>query len=509
MSRWRIILVLLLIAAPFLCLAVLGSWYLWRERLMLLVWWPLFGLSVLGYFLAWYWQRRKRLLRPIDFTPPLEWTQRDREAWALVETRARAAGQLDPARLVDLNCYLDTAREMAVELGRFYHPGPADPLEAVTIPEVLAVIEHAAHDLAELTEAYLPAAHLLTLRNWRQAKKVIDWYPVFDRVYWLASALLSPFETVQRYLASQVGVSLPFQGIQEDAIAFLYTAFVHRVGTWLIEMNSGRLRIGASRYRELKTAHLAEDPSAAAERVQELTITLLGQVNVGKSSVINALLGEQRARTNVVPQTSEVTRYELKLPDIPTRLVLLDTVGYGQAGPKADQVRATQNAVHGSDLVLLVLHARNPARKADLEMLQALNGWFRERPDLKAPPMLGVLTHIDLLSPVMEWSPPYDWRQPKRPKEEQIAQAVASAKEELSPYLLDVVPVCTAAGKVFGIEEGLLPALLQALDEARAVALVRCVRGEASAARARKLMQQILAVSVQAGKLILDRLAKP
>jgi predicted GTPase len=511
MSRWRILVVFFLVIAPFLALAVLGSYYLWRAGLMLWVWWPLFGLTALGYFLAWYWQRRRTLLRPVDFTPPVEWTDRDREAWRLVEERARKAPEVDPGRLVEINFYVDTARDMALELARVYYPRAEDFYSSVTVPELLAAVEHAAHDVAEVVDQYLPGGHLLTLRNWRQVRKAVDWYPTLNRAYWLVSALIWPMSTVQRYLASQVGVSLPFKAIQENALAFLYTAFVHRVGTYLIDLNSGRLRVGATRYRELKEGKLGEpeeQAAAAAERVQQLTITVAGQVKAGKSSLINALLGEQRARTDVVPRTAEITAYELKLPDVPTRLALLDTVGYNQAGPRADQLKATREAARQSDLVLLALHARNPARQADVELLHDLERWFAEHPDLKRPPIIGVLTHIDLLSPSLEWSPPYDWRQPKRPKEEQIAQAVAAAREQLGKLVADVVPVCTAAGKVLGVEEWLLPALVQALDEARAVALVRCIRAESNTGRAWKTVQQLIAVSLEAGRVLLEQYGK-
>src|SRR5262249_19962714 len=154
---------------------------------------------------------------------------------------------------------------------------------------------------------------------------------------------------------------------------------VHRLGTYLIDLNSGRLRVGATRYRELLAAHApgaAVAPKDGADQIGQLTITLLGQVKAGKSSLINALLGEQRARTDVLPATHGVERYDLQTPGIPTRLVLLDTVGYGHAGPKADQLAATREAAQKSDLLLLVLHARNPARQADVAMLDDLRTWF-------------------------------------------------------------------------------------------------------------------------------------
>jgi GTPase SAR1 family protein len=82
----------------------------------------------------------------------------------------------------------------------------------------------------------------------------------------------------------------------------------------------------------------------AVDQVREVTVALVGQVKAGKSSLVNALLGEQRARTDVLPATGGVERYQLQPPDIPTRLVLLDTVGYAHAGPRADQLAATREA---------------------------------------------------------------------------------------------------------------------------------------------------------------------
>ena len=89
-------------------------------------------------------------------------------------------------------------------------------------------------------------------------------------------------------------------------------------------------------------------------------------------------------------------------------------------------------------------------------MLDELKKWFDARPDLRSPPVIGVLTHIDLLSPAMEWSPPYNWQSPTRPKEVHIRDALAAARTQLGDRLASLVPVCTAAGKVYGVEEALL-----------------------------------------------------
>jgi hypothetical protein len=124
-------------------------------------------------------------------------------------------------------------------------------------------------------------------------------------------------------------------------------------------------------------------------------------------------------------------------------------------------------------------------------MLKALRAWFVAQPDLRTPPILGVLTHIDLLSPALEWAPPYDWVEPRRPKEQQIHQARAALKEQLGDYLVGIVPLCTAPGKLYGLEEWLWPTLASLLDEARAVALLRCIRGEANTGKVRKILRQL------------------
>jgi len=516
LKNWRVLVLVSLVAAPVVFLVGYGSYQLWWSGWSFWAWWPMTGCLMLAYVLGLYWQRRKRLLT-VDFTPPLHWTDRDRQAWLLVEARAKAAAKLGADKLSAVPFYVETAQDMAIELARFYHPRAEDPIGSLTIPEMLAVVELAAHDLAQMVEEYLPGGHLLTVNNWRQAKQVSNWYQAADNVYWLIAALFNPINTGLRYAATQAGLSRPLQMLQENLLLWFYTAYVHRLGMYLIDLNSGRLRVGAARYRALLQEHTPSQvpgtrdgtamPAEAdsADQVQRVTLTLMGQAKAGKSSLINAVLGEQRARTDVVPATAEITRYELQPEGVPTRLVLLDTVGYGHAGPKQDQLRSTQDAAQQADLLLLVLHATNPARQADLEMLQALRQWFAARPDLKMPPVLGVLTHIDLLRPSLEWSPPYDWQQPKRPKEQQIAQAVAASRAQLDQYLVGVVPVCAAPRKVHGVEEWFLPALAELLDQAHAVALLRCLRAEADTAKVRKVFFQMLAAGKQLVKALWEQ----
>ncbi len=521
MSRWRLAVVAVLLGGPFAALALFGWYFLWL-RWGIWTWWPLAACMALGYGLALYWQRQRRLLPLAELPPPGHWTDRDRRASRLVEDRLARAPDLTYEQLTSFDFYHKTTMDMARELAAFYHPDATDPLTHLTAPEVLAVAELVSHDLAELVDKYMPGGHRLSLHDWQEAHKwarrLTAGYQVYTNVSWALSALFNPVSTAARYAASRAGLTAPVQMFQQDLLVWFYRQYVRQLGTYLIELNSGRLRVGATRYRQLvghrapvPVGDAAPAPAAAADgevpAVPRVTVTLLGQVKAGKSSVVNALLGERRAKTDVLPATAGVDRYELKAEGVPTTLVLQDTVGYGHAGPKADQLAATREAARQSDILLLVLHARNPARQADVAQLEDLDAFFNSRPDLKRPPLLAVLTHVDLLSPAMEWAPPYDWHRPTRPKEQSIQDALAAAQKPLGPRAPVVVPVCTAEGKVYGVAEELLPLVTEQLDEAHGVGMLRCLMAEADTGKVRVILRQLVEVGKRLLPVALEVLA--
>jgi hypothetical protein len=112
------------------------------------------------------------------------------------------------------------------------------------------------------------------------------------------------------------------------------------------------------------------------------------------------------------------------------------------------------------------------------------------------------MTHIDLLTPAMEWAPPYNWQQPTRPKEKQIREALEVVREVFGDRIAGAAPVCTADGKVYGIGEDLLPAMAGRLDEARAVGLLRVLHAEADAGKLRKVFEQLKATGLEAWRAL-------
>ena len=130
-----------------------------------------------------------------------------------------------------------------------------------------------------------------------------------------------------------------------------------------------------------RVEELAQDVSAmlaAARRgrlVHEgVTIALGGRPNAGKSSLLNALLGRERAIVAATPGTTrDVLEGALEIGGVPVRL--LDTAGLGIPGDgiEAEGMKRSRRAIDESELVVLVVDG-SVAPAADDELEAALTG---------------------------------------------------------------------------------------------------------------------------------------
>ncbi len=143
--------------------------------------------------------------------------------------------------------------------------------------------------------------------------------------------------------------------------------------------------------------------------------------------------------------------------------------------------------------MLVVMDAHSPAREADRRTLGDVDAWYHSQPQLKRPPMLGVLTHVDLLRPVLEWSPPYEWREPTRPKEQAMHDAVGYVRELFGSSLATWSRSAPTRRKTatWGILEELIPALISILDEAQSAALLQTYEQDLDRDRVKTLLKQL------------------
>ena len=101
-----------------------------------------------------------------------------------------------------------------------------------------------------------------------------------------------------------------------------------------------------------------------------LTLAIVGRPNVGKSSLFNRLLNEERAIVTPIPGTTRDTVAETaNLEGIPLRFV--DTAGVRDTHDEVEKigVERTYSAIADSDLRLLVLDASHPPTVEDARLL--------------------------------------------------------------------------------------------------------------------------------------------
>jgi uncharacterized protein len=495
MTRLRLIVLAILFFLPFLVLLGIGVFHL-KETGNLWVWWPLLACAGLAYFLAWRWTRSQHLLPPDDTRPPEYWTERDKIAWGKVDAKAKMFEKVTLDQISTAKHFTDLSLELAVEVGKVYNPDSDDPFDTLTLPEVLTCIELASTDLNAMVQKYIPGVHLLRIRDARRAKKAYGWYKTGQDVYWAGAAIFDPIHAGLRYLASRKALGGLMDRIQSNIILWFHTAFIHELGRYLIELNSGRLKVGAKQYREILAAHKeppADEPATRPEdtsgeatettapTAKTIAIAVLGAVKAGKSSLVNALLEKQTAPVDRLPVASGI-RYDLVLPG-GQPVSMLDTSGYGAEGASDADFAAAIEASRDADLILLVTPATVPGRKSDVDLLDRLKGWFDAKPHLRMPPVVVVINQVDLLSPKAEWKPPYNWKDGTRPKEMNIRECLEVVKEQIGTRAASVIPTCARHGETMGIVDGLVQAMVSYLDHARGAAILKAFEA-ASAERA-------------------------
>ncbi|MFO0936652.1 MAG: GTPase [Gemmataceae bacterium] len=535
MSRLKIAIVTALMFAPLVFLVCVGAFHLYQTGWSFIAWWPMAACFALAYILAWWWAKaRVKLLEAAsdDGELPNYWTTRDRQAWTSVLQYVANAPALNPDESADVVRYADDAQKLGLAIARVYKPDAADPFGHLTVPEILTCSELIAADLRDMTVKYIPGSHLIRVNDIKLARKAVDWYETGRNAYWLGSAIMNPLKTSAQFFATKVGLQTPFQNVRNSMLHWFYATYLKELGRYLIELNSGRLKVGAKRYRELLEAHrdpgtvVTEGPNESGQTAgthsatsaptsasspspssnsshpvaEPVSLAIIGQVKAGKSSLVNALFGEQRAQVAVTPETAGATKYRLQSEGLPP-LTVIDSAGYGEMGASDRDMAAAIALAKEVDLLVLACHARSAARQADVQFLDGLRTAFDKLPGLKLPQIVLALTHIDLLTPASEWSPPYDWESGTRTKEQSIRNAVAAAREAFGARVDGIVPICTAEGKLFGVKDEFIPKVAGRLVEARGVSLLRALHAESTVGQYSKVGGQILA----AGKELLGQ----
>lgn len=121
-----------------------------------------------------------------------------------------------------------------------------------------------------------------------------------------------------------------------------------------------------------KLLDTAEDGRMLREGVRTV---ILGKPNAGKSSLLNALIGEERAIvTSVAGTTRDTLEEQIQLRGV--SLLLVDTAGIRETEDIVEKIgveRAMQ-AAEGADLILYVVDASEPLNADDVRIMEFIRG---------------------------------------------------------------------------------------------------------------------------------------
>ena len=501
--RPRLVVLFLLWTLPVLAYFVVGFVAMYRVGWLSLVVWTLPLMWLAAWLVGKLWPPAKPRDHRVDGKPiqaPEFWTPQDADAIAVVEEFRANVEPIDSMSIADVDRYLRDATTLAERLAKHYHADDSkNLLNPLTLVEVLSVVHLAVEDLEEWIIQNVPGSDLATFGQLGQIPRVVDALDVAQKVVYVASAIMNPAKLLAYPLwrkSGRVAVEL-----QNEVIRGFYQRYLRQLGFYLIEMYSGRLQGGSRRYRSQfgqinASVREVNGDTETLQRMQDVgtSIAVMGQVKAGKSSLINALMNAPVAATGVLPETRDVTRYEYSIPGSTNVLALLDTPGYSEADVSRQQVREIKTASEHADIILLVMAANVSARHADVQIVQELSAHYKNKKHLRPPAIIAVLTHIDLLRPIREWSPPYDWRNPSDLKEESIAEAVAYARELFGDSVADYA--CVHVGQDHPadstVADELVPILIQHLDHGHAAAILKSFYKQISRERYAKLSRQVI-----------------
>ena len=271
-------------------------------------------------------------------------------------------------------------------------PATGDPLDDALVTVMRGPRSYTGEDVVELSGHGSPAV-LATLVGLLVAR---------------GARLAAPGEFTRRaFLNGRLGL------MQAEAVAALIGARTERAARAAVRALSGGLADVLGRARgalldlvaglEVALDFPDEDivfaPGEAAKRAQELagelgrlagrgragrvlhdglTVVLTGAPNVGKSSLLNALLGRERAIVSPLPGTTrDLVDGTTTLAGVPVRLVDGAGLGFPRDALDAEGMRRARGALDEADLVVVVLDRSRELDDADRDVLAATERFER------------------------------------------------------------------------------------------------------------------------------------
>lgn len=494
---WQWLAAISLLFIPLAILLPLGFVALWHYQALLI--WLSVGIfcTVSGFVWVLYLRQQQiQALEKISILPDHStWSNKEQEAWKLVENYhqtldSQKISLKEPQKLFEL------AIDLINQIASFYHPNSSASVWEIPPPYLLRIMELVSADLRKHMLKYIPGSHIFTINDILMGKRLVNNVSQYYDAYRVLSVPLNPVSSIMRETKDLIARKV-YGAVIENVKEWLLKVFCEKVGFYAIELYSHRLLIDEVAFEKHQTPYsqndLAETQKNTSQLAEPLRILILGQVNAGKSSIINALIGSLQAKTDIIPSTKGLVYHQLSHEQLEDKILLCDTAGYEEQQNFEQFFKEIKDELLKTDLILLVCAANIAARQADKQLLNTIQHYFQQHGEFQLPPLLVVVTHIDQLRPVREWSPPYNIQTPDTKKAIAIRSMVDALSFSLQVPLAQIIPVNTqSSAYYYNIEEGLIPAMMLQLSEAKRVQYFRTLQSFKEIDKWQQLWQQTM-----------------
>jgi uncharacterized protein len=392
------------------------------------------------------------------------------------------ASQLDRPIWEDWTTFWQRCQELIVAIAKIYHPEVKYPLLNIYVTQAYGLIRGTTDDMDEWMQKLAPALDRVTIAQTYEAyetyQKLAPSAQKLLKVWNWAQWVLNPVSAIANR-ATKKSASLADRQLLVNLGQLTREAALTNLCRQAVALYSGKIQSLpipiASAPTAAKTQTLREILTTAAppEKIdrQPIDLLLVGRTGAGKSSLINTLFQAELAVIDVLPSTDKIQNYHWQIPSGES-LNLWDSPGYEQAS-REDLRSQVLDYATTADLLLLVTPALDPALQMDLDFLKEIK---QTVPDL---PIVTIVTQVDRVRPLREWTPPYDWQEGTRPKEVAIREAVGYRSELLGEYCDLVLPIVNANPHIERSAWGadiLSLALLQSIAPSKQIRLARFLR---------------------------------
>jgi len=401
-----------MVVVPLLLLFWLGVTYLFENNYLLqfVTAWTFFTflIFILYSLYRWYKNGEVEEYEDIVIEPSAQWSQFDNDIWKELNEKVNIKVQ----KGIEWNDMQEYALQLVTITAHHYNPENSEKELAFTLSEALLAVEEVSRRYRHYVDEHIPGVDSVKLSFLKQTynhKGKLEKAKYAYNAYRVVRLFLSPLTAVVSETKGAVGNKL-FSTLSGSVQNKLKEALLKEVSSVLIDLYSGKFKVKDSELNQSKI--VLEDKKHKAIKVDPLRVVIVGQVNSGKSSLVNALVSKMVAEVSVVPSTDSVSIHEFKIDGL-DMIHLVDLQGLDG---KNDTEERVLREMRESDLVIWLLKANQSARRLDTELKNKFDKFYEkdENRNRRQPQIVLVVNQVDNLQPVGEWNPPYDVEECKK-----------------------------------------------------------------------------------------------